>query len=43
MDFTDNGSNASTISAGSTQNFQLWYRDLGTSNTSDGVTVEFGL
>ncbi len=43
LDFTDNSSNASTISAGSTQNFQLWYRDLGTSNTTNGITVEFGL
>ena len=43
LDFTDNGTNASTISAGSTQNFQLWFRDLGTSNTTNGIAVEFGL
>ena len=43
LDFTDISSNASMISAGSTQNFQLWFRDLGTSNTTDGIAVEFGL
>lgn len=43
LDFTDNSSNASTIAAGTTQNFQFWFRDGFSSNTTNGVTVEFGL
>lgn len=42
LDFTDAGTNASTITAGTTQNFQFWFRDAGSSNFSDGISVEFG-
>ncbi|MEM6674323.1 MAG: hypothetical protein AAF726_15870 [Planctomycetota bacterium] len=45
VDFTDATTNAVQITAGSTWNFQMWFRDaIGgqvTSNTTDGIQVEF--
>ncbi len=40
FDFTGSSSE-SMITAGSVFNFQLWFRDGGTSNTTDAVSVEF--
>ncbi|MEZ6016334.1 MAG: hypothetical protein R3F49_14550 [Planctomycetota bacterium] len=46
MDFTSPGTNAQVITGGSTWNFQFWHRDAvggsATSNTSNGLSVEFG-
>ena len=46
LDFTDPGTNARFITASSTWNFQFWHRDsfqgAATSNTSNGLEVEFG-
>lgn len=42
LDFTDQGTAAALILPGSTQNFQFWFRDGASSNTSNGISVEFG-
>jgi len=46
LDFTNATTAASLITGGSTWNFQFWHRDtvggMPTSNTSDGLSVEFG-
>ncbi len=46
LDFTDPATNAVNITAGSTWNFQMWFRDAiggqATSNTTDALEVQFG-